>query len=239
MASRVVPATESTTMRSSPMMALRREDLPTLGRPTMAVRTTSSSSSAGSVSGRMLGDRVEQLLRGQAVGGGDGDHLPYREAVEVGDPVLAATAVHLVHRDHDGLAGAAEHLGDVLVEAGDALFRVHHEDDDVGLFDSELHLLDDLDLEGVSVGLQAAGVDQHEPLAIPFAVRIDAVAGDAGGRLLDGEALPGEAIEEGGLAHVGPPHDRHHAPVGWSCFTHGASSILRPRASAAAASRGW
>ena len=35
----------------------------------------------------------------------------------------------------------------------------------------------------------------------------NAVAGDAGGVLDDGEALAGQFIEDGGLAHIGAAHD--------------------------------
>ena len=54
MASRVVPATSETTNRSWPSSALTKVDLPTLGRPTMAMRMSpvgrwSSVTSSGSL----------------------------------------------------------------------------------------------------------------------------------------------------------------------------------------------
>ena len=64
MASRVVPATSETTKRSVPSSALTKVDLPTLGRPTMAMRmspvgrcssVTSSGSSAVSSKGSNSG----------------------------------------------------------------------------------------------------------------------------------------------------------------------------------------
>ena len=52
MASRVVPATSETMERFLLARRFASEDLPTLGRPTMAMESMSSSSSASSSSGK-------------------------------------------------------------------------------------------------------------------------------------------------------------------------------------------
>src|SRR5260370_1146454 len=51
MASRVVPGSSWTTLRSSPTSRLKRVDLPTLGRPTIAIENSFGASGAGSRSG--------------------------------------------------------------------------------------------------------------------------------------------------------------------------------------------
>ena len=50
----MVPATLVTMLRSSPMKALTSEDLPALGRPTIAIRGASRVSSTYSPSGRFF-----------------------------------------------------------------------------------------------------------------------------------------------------------------------------------------
>jgi len=45
---------EETTERSSPRIALQRDDLPTLGRPTMQKRTGSSAGDSGPAAGRIF-----------------------------------------------------------------------------------------------------------------------------------------------------------------------------------------
>ena len=51
-------------------------------------------------------------------------------------------------------------------------------------------------------GFDAAGVDDRQHAARPFDRRVEAIAGDAGGRVDDRDAA-GEPVEQRGLAHVG------------------------------------
>ena len=144
-----------------------------------------------------------------AVDGGDGDGVAQTEIVELVEiGVHRAGGVHLVHRQHDGLAAALEHAGHLLVRGGEAGLDVRDEDDDIGVVDGDLGLLphEGEDLV-VGVGLDTAGVHQTELPAGPLALAVDTVAGDAGGILHNGQALSDELIEQHGLAHVGAAHN--------------------------------
>lgn len=146
-----------------------------------------------------------------AVNGGDSHGVAQTQVVELIEiRVDGAHGVHLVHRQHDGLAAALEHTGYLLVGGSQAGLDIRDEDNDVGVVDGDLGLLPH---EGqnlaVCIGLDAAGVHQAEPAAHPLALAVDTVTGDAGGVLYDGQPPTDDLIEQHGLAHVGASHDRY------------------------------
>src|SRR5256886_5511685 len=85
--------------------------------------------------------------------------------------------------------------------------RVDDEHDDVGLVDRRLGLPADAGLDLARAVVEAAGVDEGELTSAPFDRRIDAVLGGAGLVLDDGDTVTDQAIEQGGLADVGPSDD--------------------------------
>ena len=145
-----------------------------------------------------------------AVDRGDGDGIPQPQVVKLVD-VRTHALVHLVHRQHNGLSRPEEHVGHLLVRGGDAGLNIGEKDDHVRVVYGNLRLLthkgEDL---AVRPGLDAAGVDEGELPPVPVALPIDAVPGDAGGVLHNGDALADEFIKEHGLAHIGPAHDSNH-----------------------------
>ena len=54
----------------------------------------------------------------------------------------------------------------------------------------------------VNVGLNAAGINQQELMAAPFAITENTVAGNAGLVVHDGQALTHQLIEKCGLSHI-------------------------------------
>src|ERR687889_627180 len=105
--STVVPATESTTERSSLFSRLIRLDLPTLGRPTSATRrgppTSSVSRGASGIASSTRSSRSP---------------LPQPQRPELGGTGLAALVVDLVgHQDHRAVA-APQHPGGGQVGLG-------------------------------------------------------------------------------------------------------------------------
>ena len=144
-----------------------------------------------------------------AVDGRDSDGIPQSQVVElVKVRVRGAGGVHLVHRQHDGLAAAQQHARHLLVGGGEACTDIRQKDDDGGVVNGDLGLIphEGQDLV-VGPGLDAAGVDKGEGPAVPVRLPIDAVPGDARGVLHNGEALSNEFVEQHGLAHIGPAHD--------------------------------
>ena len=163
----------------------------------------------GILVGEVLKAGVQQLVGAVAVDGGEGDGIAQTQRIELIDVgVHMAGGVHLVDAEHHGLAGALQHGGHFLVGGGDAGADLGDENDDIGGVDGQHGLLTH-EHEDLVVGtrLDAAGVHDVKDTAPPLALGIKPVAGDAGGILHDGELLPAEAVEEQGLAHVGPSHN--------------------------------
>jgi hypothetical protein len=113
---RVVPAIGETMARSSPVRALSSVDLPTFGRPMMAMRMRLGSGFCSSRSGFFLGflreacgHVREQLLHAETVFGGDGEHVANAEAMEIMQQRFLRANVDLVDGERDGFAGLAEH----------------------------------------------------------------------------------------------------------------------------------
>jgi hypothetical protein len=91
----------------------------------------------------------------------------------------------------------------MIVEVGDAVHRVDNEQDLVGLFYGEMHLLVDLSFKDVvGVDYPATGVDNGKFAAVPIHVAILAVARGAGGFVDDCRTRFCQAVEKGGFAHV-------------------------------------
>ena len=146
-----------------------------------------------------------------AVDGGDGDRVAQTQVVELVDVrVHTAHLIHLVHRQHHRLLGAQQHVGHILIGGGQAGLDVAHKDDHRGRLDGDLRLLPHKGQDlVVGARLDAAGVHNVKGAAPPLALGVQAVPGDAGGILYDGKPLTAQLIEQHGLAHVGPAHDRN------------------------------
>ena len=142
----------------------------------------------------------------------DGHHLVKAKIIElVQFHGGLAHLIAFVHRQNDGFVAAAQHVGHILVRGGQAGFYIHHHDDAVGSVDGDLSLLAHVGQNTlVGGGLNAAGIHQQQLPAAPFAVAENAVAGNAGGILDDGNALAAQFIEQGGFAHVGAAYDRYN-----------------------------
>ena len=133
-----------------------------------------------------------------AVDGGDGDGIAQAQVVELVEiRVRQAGGVHLVHRQNDGLAAAQQHIGHLMVRGSDAGLDVCQKHDDRGVLHGDLRLLahkaQDLI---VGPGLDAAGVHQGEGPAVPVRLPVDAVPGDAGGILHDGQPFSDQLVEQ-------------------------------------------
>jgi hypothetical protein len=141
--SRVVPGSSATMLRSSPSRAFSSDDLPTLGRPTIASRGGPvRRRRGGSPRPAALGDRHLEVDEPRACAP-SGDDLRKAEPVELGAGGLELGIVRLVRDHHDLRSGAAQQLGDLLVARQDAVLRVDHEHDHRRLGDDQTHLAPD------------------------------------------------------------------------------------------------
>ncbi len=146
------------------------------------------------------------------------------EFVEVGREF--ARGVALIDAEDDGLSALLEHGGHLEVCCDHAVPDVRDEDDDFGAVDGQLGLTAHLGQDDViGMGLDAAGVHQQHGVAQPLTVPVDAVPGDAGRVVHDGEALTDEFVEQGGLAHVRPAHNGHDR----FCHVHTPPFLIKKR----------
>ena len=119
-----------------------------------------------------------------------------------------ADLVALVDSQHNGLAAAHQHAGDVLVLRGHTGRKLGDHDDAICGIDGQLGLLTHVGQQAiVDAGLDTAGIHQQELVTAPFAVTENTVAGNAGGVFDNSETLAGQFIENCGFAHVGAAHN--------------------------------
>ena len=152
---------------------------------------------------------LHQRVHAVTMGGGNGHGHAQPQRMELGGSHRARDALALVDGQHHLAGGAAQLLGDLLVTGQQALTAVDHEDDHVGLDDGLAGLAGHLfGHAGGSHGFEAAGVDQHDALAVERRRAIVPVTGEARDVGHQGVTRARQAVEQGGLAHVGPPHQR-------------------------------
>ena len=143
--------------------------------------------------------------------GGNGDGVAETEVIELVEVGIdTARGVHLVHCQHDGLAGSQQHIRDLLIGSRQAGLHIRQENDDVRVLNGDLRLLahERQDLI-VRARFDTAGVHQTEFATAPLALAVDAVARDARRILDDGEPLADELIKQHGLADIRPSNDRN------------------------------
>ena len=157
--------------------------------------------------------------------GADGENLAEAEAVEFEGVFAARIVIGLVSGHDDRAPGAvlAQHLRDVLVCGGDALFAVNDHENDVRIIGGQhrlaLNLRDEIDAAfsqrpriAAAAGLpnlNAACVDDVKGHGSPLALSLDAVACGARNVIDDGHAAPDQAIEQRAFAGVGTPDERN------------------------------
>src|SRR5262249_52308155 len=144
---------------------------------------------------QQFADALKQLLFAAVLHGAEGSYLAIAEPEEIGGVRFQLHRVALVGDADDGLAGAAQALGDHFVQRGDAVAGIDQKQNDGRLVNGEFDLLFHVGGEIVHVhDADAAGVDQFEPARAKLNGRADAIARDTGGRVDDGDAPPGEPV---------------------------------------------
>ena len=158
--------------------------------------------------GEVFDEGVQQVAGTAARDAGDRVGVAEAEAVEFRKGLHLGGVVHLVHSQHDGFGTAAEHVGHVFVHRGEPFAGVAEEEYYVGFVDGKGHLFAYFLFELVVAPHHvASGVYDGEVFPVPVRVAVLPVAGDAAGGVDYCVAGLGEAVEEGGLAHVGAAYD--------------------------------
>ncbi len=140
---------------------------------------------------------------------------------------LLAAGVHafgLVSHKNARLAQAAQVVGNVVVLGRQALARINDKKHDIGLGYGLARLVRHFAVNAAfaCIWLKAACVDNDKFAPPVFAVAIVAVAGKACKIGHDSVARFGQAVKQGGFAHIGAPdqgNNRFHLffSVYWTC----------------------
>ena len=134
--SRVVPGVSLTIDRSSCSSRLSSDDLPTLGRPTMATAVSSRLRRARRAgAGQPRDDLVEQVADAFAVLGRDLDDRLEPELVELDARAAGPLVVGLVDGDQDRHGRRPQRGGNLLVARDEPFAAIHDEHNDVRRFE--------------------------------------------------------------------------------------------------------
>ncbi len=149
--------------------------------------------------------------------GGKGDGVAQAQAECLHHAVVTGFALGLVGHQHDGRVAFAQPAGDFLVQRGDASACIDDEQGDIGIFDRRLCLHPHAAGQGLGVFvLITSGVDDGEFDAKQVRLPFPPIARDAGLVIDQRQLLADEPVEEGGLAHIGPPYNgncgQHDSP---------------------------
>ena len=163
--SRVVPGRSWATTRSSPALRLIKVDLPTLGRPMIAMRGPPAGSAAGGAgtdAGKVSGERGLEPAESGAVGGRDADGIPEAEIVKVEQGGAALESVDLVGHHQHRLALPAYELRHLPVAGGQPLAGVEEQDHEIRLPERTPGLPRHQGVEAARSDVEPAGVDHDE-----------------------------------------------------------------------------
>ncbi len=172
-----------------------------------------------------------------------GHGVPEAEGHGVPGVGVALGRVDLVDHHPHRPPRPLEHPGHGQVLVDESHGHVHHQQDHVGLGDGPFGLGADLGVERVVGGQPAAGVDHGEGPPAPLGVELLAVPGHPG-PLLDHRGPPAhDAVDQGGLAHIGTAGDDHQGPLPavvpvWSAPAHRGAPRVTGTRSVSAGRRG-
>ena len=121
-------------------------------------------------------------------------------------PVLLV--INKVDDEQHGRLGLAELLRERLIDRGEAVVGIDHEEDEVGGLHRDVGLDGDLFVEAIlNPAADAAGVDEGARDLRGLGRGRDAVAGDARLVVDNGDLPPGKAVEESGLSDIRASND--------------------------------
>ena len=148
--------------------------------------------------------------------GADGDGIGKSQAGEFGGADGVLIDIDLVDGEEERLGGAAHQFGEVLVQRRETVLPVDDEEEHVGRGEGDIDFGVNLFGEArVHFCPNAAGVDDLERVVAQFALRRDAITGDPGHVVDDGNLPPRETVKEGGFADIRTADDGDCAGHFW------------------------
>ena len=161
------------------------------------------------------------MVNAAAMRGTERAHRLEAQAHEIGRIVIVFRVVGLVHAKNDRLALLPQQLRHDLIHRMDAVQRIHHEQNRIRRGDGDLRLRADHSRKVViQFRANAAGVYDADGERGVLHWRSQPVARDPRHVMHDGNAVPRETVEEGGLPHIRPAHDGNEAMISAKAFSH-------------------
>ena len=158
---------------------------------------------------------LEQIGHALAMFGRKGDGFAQPQAEGFHHAIIGGLTFRLVGDQNDRHVIAAQPAGDFLVQRRDPCARVDHEQRDVAIFHRRFSLHPHPAGQAVGVLIFiTGGVDDGEVEAEQMRLALTPVAGDAGLVVDQRELLADQAVEQGGLAHIGPPDNGYDGQHG-------------------------
>ena len=148
------------------------------------------------------------------VGGGNADRRAQPQRGKLADNRVLISTIDLVGNQEGVLVALAQVLGNHLVACGAPGPGVDQEQHGVGFLDGLQGLPGHDGIDAVLIAGQTTGVHHDESPALPDGFPVLAVTGQPGNVGDDGVTTLGQAVEQGGLADVGPTDqgdNRNHA----------------------------
>ena len=162
------------------------------------------------VIGKILDHFIEQVAQTEHVGRGNGEGIAQTERIEVINGVVHALMIDFIDDQNDRLVAFAQHGGDILVVCRQSGASVGKKENDVTGVDGDFRLTAHLlEQDVVRARLDSAGIDEREFVVEPFTVCVNAVTGDTGRILYDGDTASRDFVEKGRFADVRATDDRN------------------------------
>ena len=121
---------------------------------------------------------LNQVIRANAMLCGNRVNRINPQSIELTQVSLLSWTIHLVDDKKNRLIHLAQHMRNLFISWVQAFTTIHQEDDDVGLFDSQLRLLAHLRKQTLTADrLKTTCIDQSKTFLKAIDIRIIAVAG--------------------------------------------------------------
>ncbi len=152
---------------------------------------------------------IQQVSKTKLVACGDRDRIAKSKIIKlVYIRKIFRHVVNFIDDKDNRFATPAEHVCHFIIRINQALSYIRDENDHICNVDGNLCLRTHLGQDDVlAVRFDAAGINQRKSASCPFGIRINPVARDAWRVLHNGDALPGNFVEEGRFADIWPPHN--------------------------------
>ena len=156
----------------------------------------------------------------------DPDQARKAKTLELRLAIVVFRIIDLVDHQHNRARGAAQFRGQLVVEWQESVLSVDDKEHDIGTHQGMIgRAVRGFGKIGIRRSANATGVDDAEGVLAEFADRLNAVARHPGLVVHDGNAPPGEAVEEGGLSDIRTAHEDGF----FHCACAAPSMACRPR----------